>query len=491
MTDTYRLSHDSDVTCEVLVIGSGAGGAVVAETLVGAGRDVVMIEEGAYIDPTHRHKRFSDELGDQWRNGGLSVAFGRVPMAFAEGKCVGGGTEINSGIMQVPNDETLDEWAKEYQIEAFSAQSMAPYFGRAFEAVSSTVDEQASDHASIILKRGAAALNWKIKKLSRAVESGNGAPHAGDPLKQSMAATCISKALAMGMRLISKCRADRIETKGNTVQSVRATATKDDGRTIQVSIRFKAVFVCAGAIQTPSILRRSGFHRNIGNRLQFHPMAKALAFSDTETAHDRDTVATLAVTEFMPDQRFGGSISTPPMIAMALAEDWRARRDLFALRRNASLFYAQIRASGLGTVRNLPCINEPFVRYSLTKNDLASLTTGLARLGRLLLAAGATRVVPGIAGANEWTSEKDCLDFEGRGCGRQDWRLSSVHVFGTAPAGENARVTATNSFGKIHGADNIYIADASQIPNGPSVNPQATVMAIAYRNAEHFLETSS
>lgn len=490
MADIYSLSQDADLTCEVLVIGSGAGGAAVAETLVGAGFDVIMIEEGAYFDPAHRPEKFSEELTRQWRNGGLNVAFGRVPLAFAEGRCVGGSTEINSGIMQIPDDETVDRWARDYRIADFSPDSTARYFNRAFESVSATLDERGKDHGSMVLKRGAAALAWKSSDLPRAYVTGSDSPKSSRPVKQSMAATCLARAIKSGMRLLSNCRADRIETKGDAASSVRATATTKEGGTVSVHIRFNAVFVCAGAIHTPSLLRRSGFRKHIGDRLQFHPMAKALAIFDDEISHSRDAVATHAVTEFMPDQRFGGSVSTAPTIAMALAEDWRAKRAYFAQRNHAGLFYTQIRASGLGTVRNIPYIGEPFVRYAFRQSDLALLVKGLARLGRLLLAAGATRVLPGIAGQHAWTSDKDCMEFERDGCGLRDWRLSSVHLFGTVPPGENRQVTATDSYGKLYDMNNVFVADASQLPDGPGVNPQATVMALAYRHAEHFIATS-
>ena len=67
--------------------------------------------------------------------------------------------------------------------------------------------------------------------------------------------------------------------------------------------------------------------------------------------------------------------------------------------------------------------------------------------------------------------------------------LSTVHAFSSCPMGENENICAVDSFGKVHGFENLYISDASIIPDAPGVNPQGTIMALALRNAKHFLES--
>ena len=83
---------------EILVIGSGAGGAVTAATLARAGRTVAVVEEGPWVDPDATEPFSLQEMVAKYRHGGSCAALGRPAIAYAEGRCVGGSTEINSGL---------------------------------------------------------------------------------------------------------------------------------------------------------------------------------------------------------------------------------------------------------------------------------------------------------------------------------------------------------------------------------------------------------
>jgi choline dehydrogenase-like flavoprotein len=64
-----------------------------------------------------------------------------------------------------------------------------------------------------------------------------------------------------------------------------------------------------------------------------------------------------------------------------------------------------------------------------------------------------------------------------------------VHAFSTCPAGQRRDRTAVDSFGRVHDFENLYINDASMLPDSPGVNPQGSVMALARRNALRLKET--
>ena len=85
--------------CEVLIIGSGAGGSTIAETLSKQGMDVLMVEEGPNTNIENKIETAADSFSYQWRSGGLNAALGDPIISYAEGRCVGGGTEINSAII--------------------------------------------------------------------------------------------------------------------------------------------------------------------------------------------------------------------------------------------------------------------------------------------------------------------------------------------------------------------------------------------------------
>ena len=112
--DGATIGHDVHETADVVVVGSGAGGAVVARELAERGRDVVLLEEGAFLtgkDFTGNPREMIDLL---YRNRGLTGALGRPTIPIPLGRCVGGTTTINSGTCYRAPEFVLAEWAERY-----------------------------------------------------------------------------------------------------------------------------------------------------------------------------------------------------------------------------------------------------------------------------------------------------------------------------------------------------------------------------------------
>jgi choline dehydrogenase-like flavoprotein len=105
--------------CEVLVVGSGAGGATTAALLAEAGCDVLIVEEGSWVEQGDVVPFSLDQMDRQYRSGGVTVALGRPSIAYTEGCCAGGGTEINSGLYRRPSEETLARWRQSTSIVEF------------------------------------------------------------------------------------------------------------------------------------------------------------------------------------------------------------------------------------------------------------------------------------------------------------------------------------------------------------------------------------
>ena len=492
MSGTHRIAQPVELSCEVLVVGSGAGGAAVAATLTRAGLDVLMVEEGPYVPAEHAPAQLTTAFRRMWRGGGLTAALGAPPVAYAEGCCVGGTTEINSAIFQQTPPEVLQTWAQRYDIADFGPEALQPYYARAAQAVHASPPSEPVGAATERLRAGGEALGWRVTALERGHRNcvgtnmcAQGCPTGG---KQSMSATLIPTALAQGLRLIAECRIERLVVRRRRVATVLGSARDSQGLRHSVRIHPRQVFLCAGAIQTPALLRAHGRRRNIGTALRMHPTIKAAAvFPETIDAH-AFAVPQVAITEFMPDVRLGGSLFSPSTFGMFLAEDWAARGALMPAWRNAGLYYAMVRGQGRGSVRPLPGRGtEPLVRYGLATADWQGLALGLARLGQALFAAGATRVVPGVGGHPGWSDPAQCDEFTAGGLPVGRSNLMTIHLAGSAPPGEKEAACATDSFGRLRGLENLILADASQIPEAPGVNPQATVMALAFRAAEAYL----
>ena len=100
--------------CEVLVVGSGPGGAVTACTLAEAGKDVVVVEEGRALPQDSCPPFTLQEMEEKYRHGGLTVTLGSAKVNYVEGCVVGGGSEINSGLYHRPPARVLEEWARDF-----------------------------------------------------------------------------------------------------------------------------------------------------------------------------------------------------------------------------------------------------------------------------------------------------------------------------------------------------------------------------------------
>ena len=250
-------------------------------------------------------------------------------------------------------------------------------------------------------------------------------------------------------------------------------------------VRARHVFVCGGAIQTPALLQRSGLRHAIGRSLAVHPTVKLAArFADEVNALDE--VPVHQVKEFAPDLSFGGSASQPGLLALALSDHWSAFAGALADWQRCAVYYAAITSEGRGRVQAVPGLREPLVTYRLTRHDRELLRSGLARLALLMLEAGAVEVFPSFRDAPVVRNRADLATMNDRFAITKA-SVMTVHLCSTVPLGERLATSGADSHGRVHGTTNVWVNDASLLPTAPGVNPQATVMAIAMRNARRFV----
>jgi choline dehydrogenase-like flavoprotein len=465
---------------EVAVIGSGPGGAITACLLAEAGRDVVLLEEGPFL-PLESCAPFSrQEMVQKYRSGGVTVAMGNPKVAYVEGRCVGGGSEINSGLYHRAPPEILDGWRREYAVQGLEPADLAPFFEANERELSVSTMPESPPAASLKLHQGATALGWKSLEVPRWYRY-DGTPGG---VRQSMTRTFVPRALAAGCRLVPETRVTHLAADGGRwiAQAV------DVCRSRWLRIEADTIFVAAGAVQTPALLRRSGIARNVGNTLRLHPTVKMVArFPDEVNAPDMG-VPVHQVKEFAPRVSFGCSISAPPHLALAMLDHPDHAADVEGDWRRTAIYYAMI-TGGNGSVRPLPGFADPLVRYRLSDAELAELATALTNLGRCLFAAGAEVLYPSISGGPRLEGEHD-LAALGAILPRSRTSLMTIHLVGSCPMGERRERCAVDSFGRVHGVRGLHVADASLLCGAPGVNPQGSIMALARRNALAFLAAS-
>jgi choline dehydrogenase-like flavoprotein len=467
---------------EVVVVGTGPGGATSAHILAEHGKEVLLLEDGPDLSLESCPPFSIEEMAQKYRAGGLNPAFGNVKLAFVEARTVGGGSEINSGLYHRTPPEILERWRDSFKVRESLESDLLPHFEYCEQALGVGTYPGPTPLASRKLAEGATALGWRAYEVPRwfKYDRAAGPDGCANGTRQSMTKTFLPRALQAGARLLSETYAHRLVRSTN---GWKISATRK-GRPIEV--RAHTVFICGGALQTPLLLRRSGITNNVGDSLAMHPTAKVVALFNEEVNHEALGVAVHQVKEFSPRISFGCSISSRPHLALALSDYPELGRKIEAQWRHMAVYYAMITGPHTGTIRPVFGLRDPLIRYSLSALDLQDLGTALRRLTRLLLAAGATTVYPSMPGGRPITAEDELGSIPNELPAARS-NLMTIHLFSSCPMGEDLARCATNSMGEVHGANGLIVNDASLIPTAPGVNPQGTVMALARRNTLHFL----
>jgi choline dehydrogenase-like flavoprotein len=474
-----------ELDSDIVVIGSGPGGAITACLLAEAGREVMLLESGPFLTLEECPQFTRDEMERKYRNGGLTAALGRTKVAYVEANCVGGGSEINAGLYHRTPEEALDAWRRDFGLEGAGLADMVPHFEACERDVSVSYLPGAAPAASLKLHEGAGLKGWRSLEVPRWFKHGSGGAGDARGEKQSMSRTFIPRALAAGCTLVPHMRARRLRrARGRWV--VEAERLLPNGRRTQHRLSCKTLFVACGAIQTPALLQASGIAPLAGRSLRMHPTVKVVArFPEAINRADVD-VPVHQVKEFAPRLSFGCSISGAPHLSLAMLDHPRHAREVDEGWPQMAIYYAMI-AGGSGSVRRVPGYRDPLVRFALGDSDMRDLADGTRKLSELLFAAGAEAVYPTVEGALPLAGVRDLARIADP-LPRGRTSLMTIHLFSSCPMGEDKRRCVADSFGRVHGHQDLHIADASLLCTAPGVNPQGSLMAFARRNALHFLD---
>jgi choline dehydrogenase-like flavoprotein len=488
------VTGDVRAECDVVVVGSGAGGATVAAELADAGLDVVVVEEGGY----HPTESFTAEnlraMRTLYRDGGAGITLGRPPVAFAEGRCVGGSTVINGGMAWRTPPSVLRRWSMQEGVLAVGEADMEPYFAKAESRISVRhQDPETVGRDSQLLVAGAKAKGWRVTpnlrdQLHCAGTNNciNGCPTGA---KRSMLVTHVPRALSRGARLFADCRVDRVTRSGRAVTGITGRFVRPGGRAgPRLSVRARVVVVAGGAVQTPLLLLRSGLRSasgQLGRNLALHPNATVIAFFDEDVNGWQGVHQAFQIREFTGEGLLlTAQNMTPPLLAAVMPAHGRALGELMRDYNRVVTAGCLVEDSGVGRVR----ARLGQVCYQLTDQAAARVVRGVELTGEALFAAGARRMLLPFAGAPEVRSPAELRRLLARPVPKRVMDLYSIHLMGTARMSEDLRRGVVDSFGAFHGVPGLVVADASLFPGPIGMNPMETVIALALRNAHRLLE---
>jgi choline dehydrogenase-like flavoprotein len=481
-----------DDAADYVIVGTGAGGATAARVLTEAGLDVIMLEEGPQLRSEERERSLLEAMAQSTRDLGTISTSGAAPFPLLLGRCVGGSTAINSGIIWRMPEDVRAEWTAHYGLgELVDARAQLRIFEQLERELHVTeVGEAVRGGNAGLMQRACEALGLPGKAIRRNASQCIGSARClqGCPrgARQSMDVSYVPRAVANGARLHALARATRIVIERGRACAVEGelhdAERRREGR-FRVTAR-RGVIVSAGAIFTPLLLQKSGVRRGVGERFQAHPGAAVVG-------RFRDPVgmgygATQAYE--VPLHAHGlklESLSLPPeLLAMRLpgvGEDWQRRLhqlDYFAQ------WCAVARMRALGRVRHA-LLGGPSVRYEPLADDVGRIKRGVALLVRMMFAAGADEVYPGVARLPEVFTRPEQADLILQpSVQRRDIHLMASHHFGTACAGADPRTSVVAPNLQCHDVARLFVMDASAFPTNLGVNPQHSIMAVVFRAAE-------
>jgi choline dehydrogenase-like flavoprotein len=496
LVEQGEVASDLHISCDVVIVGSGAGGATMAAELADAGLDVVVIEEGGY----HPTESFTPNAGQAirqlYRAAGAQTTIGSPPIIFSEGRCVGGSTVINGGMSWRTPDHILDRWSREEGIAGISPREMERYFEKVERRISvGYQDPESIGRDAELLKLGADRQGWKIipnlRNQLHCAGTNNCAFGCPTGAKRSMLVTYVPRALSRGARLYADCKVDKITRVGKRATGVVGHFLRPDGRKgPRLTVRASLTISACGSMQTPALLARSGFASpsgQLGKNLTLHPNAKLVAIFDEQVKGWHGVHQAFQVREFMDDNILMTAVNVPPSIlTMGFPHHGAELGELMQDYNRMVVAGILVEDSTTGTVKTLPG-GAPLAFYEITEKDVERLIRGMALTAELMFAAGAKRIILPFEGVPDLMGPDDVRSLFRRKIARNSIELVTVHIMGTARMSDDRTHGVTSSYGEVHDAAGLFVADASLFPSPVGVNPMETIMGVVTRNAEHII----
>jgi len=480
------LTRAEDVECDVVVVGSGAGGAVVGKYLADQGLAVVFVEEGAL----HRRDAFTGHAADAherfYRKGGMA-ALGNAVIPIFAGRLVGGSTAINTGTCFRTPPWILDRWCRELGTTELAPADLAPHFDRVERelGVEPARPEYLGGVARVVA-RGCDALGWHHGPIRRNAPTcdGQGVCDFGCPsaARRSMDLSYLPAALGRGAVLYTEARVERVLIERGRAVGVEAAAA-GGGR---LRVRARGVVLAGGAIPTPLFLLRhqlAAGSGQVGRNLSLHPCTIVSALFDEPIVGYRAIPQGYTCDEFLADGILlsGASASLDIGAAYFPFHGRRLMDTMEAYDRIAS-FMVIIRDDGRGRIR-LRGDGSPLITYRLTAGDVRRLHDGMVKVAAIFSAAGARRLFPLVGRMPILDGPDDLARFRALRLRARDPLLTSFHPMGTCRLGTDPRTSVVDLAHEVHDQPGLFVVDGSTLPGPPSVNPQLTIMALASRAA--------
>jgi choline dehydrogenase-like flavoprotein len=464
---------------DVVIVGSGAGGAVVAWELVRREFKVALFEVGP--EPTQdeliKLHPFLRAFKYYWDNG-FTFTWGKPIIDLPFGRVLGGTVTVNSGTMFRMPDEALGLW---YKASGITIDSGA--LNSAYETVErmlgvKQVPENLLGGNAMVMRKGAEALGLKLHgpvrrplgdpiKCRGVGECAFGCPSNG---KVDMRLSFLKEAVNKGLEVYTHAFVRRVLLSDGKALGVEVEL----GGTV-VRVESKVVVVSAGALNTPRLLLTSGVkNRNLGAHLHIHPGLGVTAIMDQKVYGWIGTMQSYYVADLLKDFRVLLLATLPPP-GIGFSTGSIPFDEIYDYPYIAAIG-VQVSDDGTGIVPRRTILG--VANYDLSSEDLEKIRRGIELSAEILLAAGAKRVylpLKVVQGVNSIGEVKEALSK----AKPKMFKVSAYHPMSTARMAKDPGTGVVDGDGRVFGYSNLYVADASVLPSTTIVNPQLTINALS------------
>nr|KAJ3416479.1 hypothetical protein HK105_001241 [Polyrhizophydium stewartii] len=495
---------------DIVVIGSGAGGGLLAAELSKTGKKVLLMDKAVYMHPTELPPDEYNGLCKLYENN-ASIMSETGGIQILAGSAWGGGTSVNWSASLVPPESLRKEWAEKYGLKFFAT----PEFQKSVDAIcqrtgvtASGVEHNPSNQLFLDGCKALGYVNGTIPQNTRgkkhACHCMYGCRSCEGEEKQGSLQTWIKDAVAAGCHLMQDAYANRVLFKNGIVTGVDATVGSK-----RFVISAGRVVVSCGSINSPALLLRSRVpNPNIGRKLKLHPVSIISGyFPDGYNGKHVDpckgAIMTAISDQFTNLHGDGYGVPAEFPALFAVQQPWRSaaeyKRLLLRYPNKVSVIALARDDDSEGTVYIDAKTGKPRVNWKLSNKDAKSILEGLVGAANILVAAGAKSLstcqlgVPtfecpvGLTPAQALESnefKRFIAAVREAGIVENKVPILCAHQMGSCRMATSPKTGVVNPRGESWEVKRLHVADASVFPTSSGVNPMMTTFSVAHSIAQ-------
>ncbi|KAJ3323117.1 hypothetical protein HDV06_002129 [Boothiomyces sp. JEL0866] len=505
-----NLDHADEYEYDVVVVGSGAGGGVMAAELCKAGYRVILLEKGSYYHPSDLNLIeynslagfYEREAGYYSEDGGIFVLAGRT---------WGGGTYVNwCASLELPTI-VRQEWTSVFGLDHFSSTA----FQNSFDFISNRIgvsQPQKFNNSNQLFYDGCKKLGYHVSPIPQNIagkehECGHCTFGCPSGVKQSSSITFIQDAANHGCHFACDVNVNKVLHHDGKAIGVLATK---NGR--EITIKAKKVVLSCGSMNSPVVLLNSNIKNlspHVGQNLRMHPVSLIFGvFPDRDILPYKGGIMTTICNQVADlDQLWYGARLEVPASQPSLyigTQAWKSacnhKQKFLNWPHTVSLIALTRDKDSAGSI-SVDREQKGRLEWKLGKQDanalLAAFEVGLT----VLVASGARKV---------YTAQIDVEPFEvtkspDETLNSSEWKeyLQKIKRSGIDPTKitvfsahqmSSCRMSSKREYGVVKPTgetwdiEGLYISDASVFPTASGVNPMLTVYATAHSISQFMIK---